>query len=655
MDELMAQFRIEARELVQQSSEDLIALEREPSDRSRLESVFRSIHTLKGSVGLFDFQALHQVLHCAEDLLSGARDGSIDVDLSLIDPLLAVVDWIDGIIDPIAETARLSEQQVIVANSLLGALQKVIAAPIQTAPALLAESIPQWASDFQAKMRDQTPCADGLVAIAYTPHPECFFNGDDPFATMAHVPGLRHLTFSLNEPLASRADFDPFRCNLVLRAIAEGPLDRIQAVFRLLPDQVRLFELASQAPLSPAMEPSTASQAAGADRNAVLLRIDAARIDALVEIAGELVAAKNGLLPLAGRARESGDDALARQIFASQSEIERLVNALYGAVTQARMVPVDQTFRRFARLVRETAARHGKAIELVIEGEATEADRNVVEALFEPLLHLVRNAIDHGVEAEADRLAASKRARARLLLRARQRGDRIEIEVSDDGRGMDPARVRAAAVAKGLLTSDQAQAMTDLESLQLVFAPGFSTARVVSDLSGRGVGLDAVKTAIHKLSGSLEMTSELGTGTSFVLRLPVSFSMSQLMVVEVGRERYGVPLEDIVETHRLAAADIRSIRAGQAFVLRQQTVPLLYLSDLLRLERPVAPTADLKVLIVRSGDDRVGVAVDTLADRAETLTRPLGGLLEGMHGILGTTLLGDGRVLLVLNMEELIG
>jgi two-component system chemotaxis sensor kinase CheA len=655
MDELMAQFCIEARELVQQSTEDLLALEREPGDRRRLESAFRSIHTLKGSVGLFDFQALHQVLHLAEDLLAGARDGSIDVDLGLIDPLLAVIDWIDGIIDPIAQTGQLSEKQVIAAGTLLDALQKVAAAPITAEPLFAAEAMPQWASDLQARMRDPAPCADGLVAIAYTPHPECFFNGDDPFATMAQVPGLRHLEFALKEPVASRADFDPYRCNLVLQAIAEGPLARIQAVFRLLPDQVRLVELAVQAPIAAVTDPAEGPQAASTDRNAVLMRVEAARIDSLVEIAGELVAAKNGLLPLAGLARDGGDDALARQILASQSEIERLVNALYGAVTQARMVPVDQTFRRFARLVRETAARLGKAIDLVVEGEATEADRNIVEALFEPLLHLVRNAMDHGVETAAERLACSKPPRARLLLRARQRGDRMEVEVSDDGRGMDPIRVRDAAVAKGLLTSDQAEAMTDVESLQLVFSPGFSTAKVVSDLSGRGVGLDAVKTAVQKLGGALELTSRLGVGTTFVLRLPVSFSMSQLMVVEVGVERYGVPLEDIVETHRLAAADIRPIRAGQAFVLRQQTVPLLFLSDLLRLEPPGMDVADLKVLIVRAGGGRVGIAVDAIADRAETLTRPLGGLLQGMHGILGTTLLGDGKVLLVLNMEELVG
>ncbi|TCR69265.1 chemotaxis protein CheA [Rhizobium sp. BK376] len=652
MDELIEQFAIEARELVQQASEDLLSLESDPAKHASLESAFRAIHTLKGSVGLFDFGPMQDILHRTEDLLTQARGGKVAVDATLIDPLFAVIEWVDDCIEGILQTGRLQEAQEKQAPRLLRLLEGEESGPEVDEPASEPTALPDWVQSLH--QRSAVSDDEGaMVAIRYEPHPECFFNGDDPLALISSLSDLRHLAISIKEPRPSPQDYDPFRCNLLIEAVSGGSLAEAEALFRLIPDQVELFPLfrstSRQIPSGP-----DASVGRSADRRSTTMRVDSSRIDKLVEIAGELIIAKNSLVSLADEARNQGNAPLAKRILSSHHEIERLVASLYSGVTQARMIPLEHVFRRFPRLVRETSARLGKALDLIIEGETVEADREIVENLFEPLLHLIRNGLDHGIEPEADRLRLSKTARGRIILRARQRGDQIEIEVADDGRGMDPQRVRATAVDRGLISGNQASTLSDVDILQLVFAPGFSTSSSVSDLSGRGVGLDAVQSSVKRLGGTLTLQSVVGSGTSFLLKLPISFSMSQLMVVEVGDERYGIPMSDVVETHRLLTGSIQSVRAGQAFILRNRTIPLLYLGKLLQTPLRNSDSSHLTVLIARAGESEIGVAVDAIAERTETLTRPLAGLLQGVSGIAGTTLLGDGKILLVLDIEELV-
>lgn len=651
MDELIEQFAVEARELVQQASADLLALDADPNDRARLEGAFRAIHTLKGSVGLFDLGPMQAVLHQAEDLLAQERDATAAVDGAMIDILLSVVAFVDDNLDDIGRTGRLSEVQANQAQRLLKLLKGERTAPETGKGAgAVSRAVPEWALSLRQRL-PPSALAQSFVAIRYEPHPECFFNGDDPLATISRVRELRHLSLSLKNPQPSTQDYDPFRCHLIIEAISGGSAGDVESLFRLIPDQVQLHAFSGSAPAPERVDKELDRRV---DRQPTTMRVDPSRIDKLIEIAGELVMAKNALAPLANDAQYGGNKALARSIASSHHEIDRLVSSLYSAVTQARMIPLEQTFRRFPRLVRETSARLGKAVDLVIEGGSVEADREIVESLFDPLLHLIRNGLDHGIEPEAGRLQASKSARGRLLLRAQKIGDQVEIEVTDDGAGIDPQRVKATAVDRGILSADQASTLSDKDILQLVFSPGFSTTSSVSDLSGRGVGLDVVRQSIHQLGGSFELQSIVGSGTTFVLRLPISFSMAQLMVVEVGGERYAIPLEDVVETHRLAATMVQSIRAGHAFILRDRTIPLLFLAELLNIPMPTSPLRDLKVLIVRAERDEVALVVDAIAERVQTLTRPLTGFLEGFAGISGTTLLGDGRILLVLNVEELL-
>ncbi|SEQ09675.1 two-component system, chemotaxis family, sensor kinase CheA [Devosia sp. YR412] len=645
MDELMEQFIVEARELVQAAIDDLFALETDPADAARLDSAFRAVHTLKGSTGLFDLPSLNATLHKAEDNLGRVRAGTASLDTVQIDAIVAVLEWIDQCVDDLEKQGEVSPQRLAQASTLAAALGGESEADTEGAVPAVSGSI-AWALALAEKIGGAA-----TVALRYLPHAECFFSGDDPVALLSRIPELTHLAIAPRDPWPAAAMFDPFRSNLAFEALSTAPLGEVEAVFRLVPDQVEIVPLGAPivVPVDDVVADETRTEAMRE------LRVDPARIDALLDLVGELMTSKNGMAGLAAMAGAlPGGTEIARRIAAVQKDLDRLTGALHGGVLQTRMVPVGQAFRRLPRLVRDLSRRLGKPTELLIEGDAIEADKTIVDELFEPLLHLVRNAMDHGIESAAERFAAGKPASATITLRVVAEGDHILVSLSDDGRGIDPGRIRTAAVGKGLVSAERAAALSDRDVLDLLFAAGFSTAAAVSDLSGRGVGLDAVRADATRLGGTVAIDSRLGHVTSTTLRLPVGFAMTQLLIVSVGTERYGVPMQAVLETVRVAQQAVTPIRTNRAFVLRDSTVPLLSLSDLLGL--PAAPSPDeTTVLVMSLANQRVGVVVDAIAERMETITRPLGGLLSGMPGMAGTTVLGNGQVLLVLDMAELIG
>jgi two-component system chemotaxis sensor kinase CheA len=320
------------------------------------------------------------------------------------------------------------------------------------------------------------------------------------------------------------------------------------------------------------------------------------------------------------------------------------------------MTPVSFVFQRFPRLVRDIARRLGKEVDLVLEGEATEADKNVIEALADPLVHIVRNALDHGMEMPDERRAAGKPAAGRLVMAARQEADRVMIEVSDDGRGIDPERIRQKAYTKGLVDEAQLARMSDQEAVNLVFLPGFSTADAVSDLSGRGVGMDAVRSAVEALNGSVRLTSVPGQGTRLQLALPLSMAVSNVMIVESGGERYGVPMDLVVETVRIPAHAVHRIGQHEAAVLRGRIVPLRALNELLLLDRPQRRNEqdEIATLVLRVHGQYVGLVIDDFRGVVEVILKPLGGILGSLAEYAGSALLGDGSVLMVINPKELL-
>ena len=654
MDELLEQFLIEARELTQQAIDDLLALERDPRDAARIDSAFRAVHTLKGSVALFGFAAMGQVLHVAEDLLGLIRAGDVAADRPVIDALLACITCSDTWVEAIATTGGLPQSATDESLRLQVALKAPMARDDGPDPAPETIEDPAWVSALLTRGAAAVTAAQAadqpLVALRYTPSTDCFFLGDDPLAIARAIPGLVALHLDGREPWTAET-LDAYACNLVIEALSTAPAGDVRAAFRMVADQVVIAEVAA---LDDGRASTPVPQGVAAEIGTRLLRVDAGRIEALMDIVGELIVAKNALAHLTAQVAAK-DTGLGRALDANQTDIARLVADMHRVVMRVRMVPLGQTFRRFPRLVREIAAKLGKTVDFEMVGDDVEADKGIVDGLYEPVLHLLRNAVDHGIEEAPTRHAAGKTATGHIKLDARRANDHILITVTDDGAGIDPERIRAVAKARGLMSDTALAALDDAAALDLIFAPGFTTTAAVTDISGRGVGMDAVRSKIVALGGRVTLTSTPSVGSTVRLALPQAATVSTVMTVRIGSDRFGIPMETLAETVRIPTARIVPVRSGEAFVLRDCTLPLVRLAALLDLPSPPRTSDDAKLLIVAAGDQRVGIEVDGFAERVDVLLRPMTGLLAGMSGVLGTALLGDGRVLMILDLPELLG
>lgn len=752
---LLRQFIPEARDLLDQADRSLLALERDPGGAA-MNELFRAVHTLKGTSGLFDIQPLTRVVHAAEDLLDAVQAGRLALAAGTADILLDALGQVGVWIDGLDEAGELPSAAEMAADSWVARLRAPLSAfaAAQTHGDQPAHTvgIPSWAATLSPA--DQRACVrDGderWVAITYIPDTNCFFRGEDPLALIRQVPELRLLRIERGSVWPDLGTFDPFACDLQLHAIAAADAGELAHLFRYVPDQVRIETFPAGWPAVPApADPDTlelilagqrrllradgppelwpgrldaaaravlgalyamgrpdlapaltaavgaarAEEAPGAllafidglapDRAAAsgqatvtaagqatavtpgqaagapaILRVEQGKIDTLMNLIGELVVAKNALAWLARQAESGtlGPRELAREIKDRQALVNRIAEDMQGAVMAVRMLPVEHVFQRFPRLVRDISRRLGKQAELVIEGGETEADKNVIEALADPLIHIVRNSLDHGLETPADRVSAGKPAHGTIRLVAAQDNDNVVIRVSDDGRGIDPEAVKCKAVANGLIDPVQAESLSEQEAVNLVFTPGFSTAITVSDLSGRGVGMDVVRNAVEKAGGRVQLTSLTGQGTTIELVLPLTMVVTRIMTVACGGRLFGVPMSLVVETVRMPRSACHQFRDREAFVLRDSVVPLVRLARLLDLPpEPTANNGDEAILVVRVNGDRLGLVVDAFREGMEVIVKPMDGILAGLRGFAGTTLLGDGRVLLILDLRELVG
>ena len=376
-----------------------------------------------------------------------------------------------------------------------------------------------------------------------------------------------------------------------------------------------------------------------------------------MNLIGEMVVSKNALPYLAARAENVfGVRELAREIKTQYAVINRIAEEMQDAIMQVRMMPVSFVFQRFPRVVRDISSKLGKEVNLVLEGEDTEADKNIIESLGDPLVHIVRNSLDHGFEQPEVRRAAGKPAAGTLTIHASQETDRVLIEISDDGRGIDPAVIKRKAHEKGLIDEAALESLSDEEAVNLVFAPGFSTVDVVSDLSGRGVGMDVVRTAVNKVNGTVTIETEKGKGTRIRLSLPLSMAVTNVMIVESDGQIFGIPMDSVLETVRVPRAAIRTIKKRLATVLRGRIIPLESINTMLGLGAPAKANADdeLAVLVVRLGGESVGLVVDDFHETMDILLKPMTGILAGMSAYAGSALMGDGSVLMVLNAKEML-
>ncbi|MGD0366395.1 MAG: chemotaxis protein CheA, partial [Acidobacteriaceae bacterium] len=388
-----------------------------------------------------------------------------------------------------------------------------------------------------------------------------------------------------------------------------------------------------------------------------VLKVDQAKVDRLMNLIGELVVSKNALPYLAERAESQfGVREISREIKSQYAVINRIADEMQDAIMQVRMMAVSFIFQRFPRMVRDISRKLGKEVQLVLEGEQTEADKNIIESLADPLIHIVRNSLDHGIETPEVRVAQGKPAAGKLIIRATQEGDRVVIEIMDDGKGIDPAVIKRKAYEKGLIDEAALERMGDQEAINLIFAAGLSTAAVVSDLSGRGVGMDVVRSAVEKINGTVLLHSQLGKGTTIRISLPLSMAVTQVMVIESDQQLFGVPMDHVVETVRVPASAIRTIKQSQTALLRGRIVPLKSLNTLLGIAAIPKTNSDdeLAVLLVQAGSAELGLLIDGFRETMGVIQKPLNGFLSSLSAFSGSALMGDGSVLMILNIREIV-
>lgn len=590
--DICADFLVEVGEILDQLGVQMVALERAPADRECLNAVFRGFHTIKGGAGFLDFTTMVSVCHAVEDRLNAARDGSAPLDAPAFDGIQQGIDLLVDMLQAICDGVDPSP-----------------------APDALLAALRAGASGGGAHAPAPVP-----VAVAATPS-----------APTAADDSLDDLDFEALLDSLHGAGAAP-------GAVAAAPAPA--------PPPAPPEPVAAPAPAPLRAVPTPARAPAAQDAADVTVRVDVRRLDAMVNLVGELVLARNRLKTIRPRLR---DDDLDRAVAA----LDVATSRLQGAVMTARMQPVGRVFARFPKLARDVARQLDKQVNLEVTGAETELDRNLVEALADPLVHLVRNAIDHGIESPEARRRAGKPELGTVRLSAQQEGDHVAIEVRDDGAGIDPDRIRRKAVDKGLIDDDSAARLSSDDCLQLLFLPGFSTRDEVSDLSGRGVGMDVVQSRIRELSGTVQIHSEPGAGSRFAIRVPLTLAILPTLLVEVGGDVYALPLVRVVEVLSHEPGRALWIDGQRVLDLRQQPLPLLGLRDWLGMDP--APLPDSTCVVLQSGEARYCLAVDHVRGREEVVIKALPPTLRGLPGYAGASLIGDGRMALILDVDALLG
>lgn len=624
--ELRDDFLVEAGELVQRLGEQLVELEASPHDRELLNAVFRVFHTVKGGAGFLGIDPMVQLCHCAEELLNDARNVKLVLNSAHMDALLESLDLLNVMMAALTNGEPMSPPPASLLERLQPVVENTAAANAPAKPSRAADPIE---AEFEALL--DTLYGQGGAPGA-TNHASNEINDDEFESLLDALHGQGAAPGSEKPAVAEKKEIsdDEF----------EALLDNLHGT-GAAPGQIAA---ASPAPAPiPAPAPAARSNAAAkpsAAENTV--RVDTARLDTLVSRAGELVLLRNRLLSLATR---SDNEMLATMA----GDLDRVSDDLQTAVLGMRMQPVGRLFQRFPRIVRDLARQLGKDIELITEGEDTDLDRSLVEALADPLIHLLRNAVDHGLEDPAGRARAGKSPKGKVKLSASQRGERIVIAVSDDGRGMDPEVLRRKAVEKGVIDETQASRLSEVECYELIFRPGFSTAATISDISGRGVGMDVVKTRVAELGGTLQVQSRLGHGSTLELTVPLTLAILRVLMVRVGDRLFSLPLSNVSEVFELSPQHDHMLDGRRVAAHRGRALVLGDLADWAGVQGP----GGRNVVVLHVGHMHLGCLVHEVIGREDVMVKPLGPLFEGVPGVAGATVTGDGRLALVLDLAAL--
>ncbi len=621
MDEIVQEFLVESQENLDQLDRDLVALEREPGSRELLSSVFRTIHTIKGTSGFLAFGKLEAVTHVGENLLSRLRDGVQEMTPETTTVLLGMVDAVRVLLGQIEATGAEGELDVAAVVETVTACAEGRLAPTATSEPVVEVGM----AVVEAPVAEPVPAPKAQDAPAAAPpvkKPRAPRRSTKPAAKPAATVVEAALPVEAPAPVAAPAVPAPAAAVSVAVAVAVA-------------------------------EPVAEEESVSPGRRSVSdtsIRVDVVLLDTLMRLVGELVLTRNQLVRVAGEQREV-------PLLRAAQRLNLITSELQEGVMKTRMQPIEHIWNKLPRVVRDLSLTCGKKVRLEMEGQDTELDRTLLEAVKDPLTHLVRNAVDHGVETPTDRADVGKPEEGVLLLRAFHEGGHVVVEVTDDGAGVDTVAVADKAFRQGLITGEQAAKMTDHDLLLLLFKPGFSTAAAVTNVSGRGVGMDVVKTNIERIGGTVDVESELGRGTTWRLTIPLTLAIIQALTLECGGERYAIPqlsVHELVCLDGQAGRSIEYVSDAPVYRLRGKLLPLVRLSDTLGLP-PSEPTegGEIYIAVLQAEGRKFGLVVDRVLNTEEIVVKPLSGRLKGVGVYAGATILGDGRVALILDVQAL--
>lgn len=685
----------ETKEHLESLNTQVLELEKDPNNNETINEIFRAAHSLKGMAGTMGYKRMQRLTHDMENAFSEVRSGKMAVSPELVDIVFQCLDALEEYLTCITETADegTNDNEAIIAriDAILKGKTEQPAVEISQAPdakPMDGNAKKETASGEKAylsvQLKDfelhaaQEAIRKGMHLYGITVQIEetCILKSARAFLVFKNVEPFGEVIRS--EPGVQDIEDEKFEWEFSIFVVSEESLDKILAAIRNVSeiknavgeeiclenisgeqDEKKADVVATVEEKSTEVKENTAKQATqkpqaaqGTTGKPVVnrsVRVDLDKLDVLMNLVSELITAKNGIVSVSDSEQSGVSQGIREQV----EYLESITTNLHESVMKVRMMPIESVVSRFPRMIRDLSKKLGKKMELYMSGEDTELDRTVIDEIGDPLMHILRNAADHGLESEEERIQRGKPAVGSIYLDAYQDGNNVVIEVRDDGNGIDVENVRNKAVAKGTITKEQAANMDDKEIIDLLFRPSFSTAEKISDVSGRGVGLDVVKTKIEGLGGDIEVRTALGEGSTFIIRLPLTLAIIQALMVTLGEEKYAIPLSTIQTIEDISMDDIKYVRGKEVINLRDNVIPIIRLREILDAEN-VEESQDLIVVIIQKGDKKAGLVVDQLIGQQEIVIKSLGKHLNNNKLLSGATILGDGEVALILDVNTLL-
>jgi two-component system chemotaxis sensor kinase CheA len=609
-DEVVKEFLVESHENLDQLDRDFVALEADPGARDRIAAIFRTIHTIKGTSGFLGLPRLQALTHAGESLLTLLRDGALSLTPEITSALLSMVDVVRRILANVEATGGEGAEEIDDVVSRLSVLQK---------------------------RQTSKPDAATVAAVAPAPTPA---TPQSPALTSAPIAPVASASRRRSGPPGAAPTLDSAPVSGAGLSVS-NPVAVSDPPSHLFVEPPVVHQTGAQATRQQHDPPPGSSVAESS------IRVDVGLLDRLMNLVGELVLARNQVLQFSAASKDPA-------VLGTSQRLDLITTELQEGVMKTRMQPIGNVWNKFPRLVRDLAVACDKKVSLQMEGAGTELDRTIIDAIKDPLTHLVRNSIDHGIERPNDRVAHGKVEGGTITMRAYHEGGKVNIELSDDGQGIDRKQILARAVKRGIISSDRAARMSEREALNIIFLPGFSTAEKVSNVSGRGVGMDVVKTNIERIGGTVDVSTKPGQGTAIKIKIPLTLAIIPALIVTTGGERYAIPQVNLLELVRLegeqARAGVESIQGAPVYRLRGNLLPLVYLNQVLGHASHNGGSDIVNIIVLQADDRQFGLVVDGVNDTEEIVVKPLGKELKAISAFAGATIMGDGRVALILDV-----